>query len=106
MSIFTVSKPISCCHLVFFSIYFIINNQQYFSNAGHRPATIYDLSDPTEHLNQLGITAEIDVNNGKITQFVNGEPVIQFENPLYDPAHPIVKNFIVNGNDLVIVKDG
>ena len=50
------------------------------------------------------VTAEIDVRDGKITQFVNGEQIIQFEKPTYDSAHAVAKNFIVGGND--IVKDG
>ena len=50
------------------------------------------------------VTAEIDVHDGKITHFVNGEQIIQFENPRYDSANVNAKQFIVNGNDLV--KDG
>jgi hypothetical protein len=50
------------------------------------------------------VTAEIDVHNGKITHFVNGEQIIQFENPRYDSANAIAKKFIVGDNDLV--KDG
>lgn len=50
------------------------------------------------------ITAEIDVRNGKIAHFVNGEQIIQFENPRYDATNEFAKNFIVAGNDLV--KDG
>lgn len=50
------------------------------------------------------VTAEIDVHNGKITHYVNGEQIIQFENPRYDSTNPVAKNFITNGNDLV--KDG
>jgi hypothetical protein len=50
------------------------------------------------------ITAEIDVNNGKITHFVNGEQVIQYENPRLDSTSAIAKKLIVAGND--IVKDG
>jgi hypothetical protein len=47
------------------------------------------------------VTAEIDIRDGKIRHFVNGEEIIQFENPRYDPNHPIGKNFILNGNDKV-----
>lgn len=50
------------------------------------------------------VTAEIDVRDGKITHYINGEEVIQFENPKYDSSHAIAKKFIVNGND--VVKDG
>lgn len=49
-------------------------------------------------------TAEIDVRNGTITHFINGEQVIQFKNPRYDSTHPIAKKFITAGDDLV--KDG
>lgn len=50
------------------------------------------------------VTAEIDVRDGKIKHFINGEEVIQFENPRYDPTHPVAKKFIIDGNDKV--KDG
>ncbi|MCW3093573.1 MAG: hypothetical protein JWP81_4642 [Ferruginibacter sp.] len=49
-------------------------------------------------------TAEIDVRDGKISHYVNGEQVIRFENPRYDSTNVNAKPFIVNGNDLV--KDG
>ena len=48
--------------------------------------------------------AEIDVRNGVITQFVNGEQVIQFSNIHYDSANSNAKKFIIDGKDLV--KDG
>ncbi|MEO8712971.1 MAG: DUF1080 domain-containing protein [Parafilimonas sp.] len=47
------------------------------------------------------ITAEIDVHDGKITHYVNGEEIIHFENPHYDSANAIAKQFITAGNDLV-----
>lgn len=50
------------------------------------------------------VTAEIDVRDGKIIHFVNGEQILQFENPRYDSTNAIAKAFIVNGNDMV--KDG
>ncbi|MEO5890308.1 MAG: DUF1080 domain-containing protein [Ferruginibacter sp.] len=50
------------------------------------------------------VTAEIDVHDGKITHFVNGEQIIQFQNPRYDSTNANAKKLIVNGNDLV--KDG
>ena len=50
------------------------------------------------------VTAEIDISNGKITHFVNGEQIIQFENPRYDSTNAIAKKFITGGDDLV--KDG
>lgn len=50
------------------------------------------------------VTLEIDVNNGKITHFVNGEEILSYENPTYDPDHEIAKTLIVNGD--TSVKDG
>ena len=50
------------------------------------------------------VTAEIESRDGKFRHFVNGEEILQFQNPRYDPKHTIGKTFIVNGNDLV--KDG
>ena len=50
------------------------------------------------------VTAEIDVRDGTITHFVNGEQIIQFKNPMYDSANTIVKKFITNGDETV--RDG
>ncbi len=50
------------------------------------------------------VTLEIDVRADTIRHFVNGEEILQFENPRYNPEHPLGKNFIVNGDDRV--KDG
>ncbi len=50
------------------------------------------------------VTAEIEVRDGKITHYINGEAVLSFENPHYDFTHPIGKTFIINGND--VVRDG
>jgi hypothetical protein len=50
------------------------------------------------------VTAEIEVRDGKVTHFVNGEPILQFENPRYDSTNAITKNF-VKGNKHV-VEDG
>ena len=50
------------------------------------------------------VTAEIEVRNGNITHFVNGEKILEFSNPEYDPANEIAKKFIVNGDSRV--KDG
>lgn len=49
-------------------------------------------------------TAEIEVRNGKITQFINGTAVIAFENPHYDTANVLTKKLVAAGNDLV--RDG
>ena len=50
------------------------------------------------------VTAEVDVHDGTITHYVNGEQIMQFENPRYDSANAIAKTFIINGDDKV--KDG
>jgi len=47
------------------------------------------------------VTAEIEIRDGNITHFVNGEKILQFQNPRYDPNHPIAKNLIINGKDSV-----
>jgi Domain of Unknown Function (DUF1080) len=47
------------------------------------------------------VTAEIEVRDGNIKHFVNGEEILQFQNPRYDPNHSIGKTFIINGNDKV-----
>ncbi|MEO7766965.1 MAG: DUF1080 domain-containing protein [Ferruginibacter sp.] len=47
------------------------------------------------------VTAEIEVKGGKITHFVNGELILQFENPRLDPTHPEAKKLLVPGHDLV-----
>ena len=50
------------------------------------------------------VTAEIEVRDGTIRHFVNGEEIIQYKNPRYDPKHPQGKDLIVSGKD--VVKDG
>lgn len=45
------------------------------------------------------VTAEIDVRDTVITHYVNGEEILRYKNPRYDPAHAIGKTFIVNGED-------
>ncbi|MEO6452806.1 MAG: DUF1080 domain-containing protein [Ginsengibacter sp.] len=47
------------------------------------------------------VTAEIEIQNGKITHFVNGEQIIQFENPKYDSANANAKKFITGMDDIV-----
>ena len=47
------------------------------------------------------IILEIEVKGDSIRHFVNGEEVLHFENPRYNPDHTIGKTFIVNGNDKV-----
>jgi hypothetical protein len=47
------------------------------------------------------VTAEIEVRDGVIIHYVNGEKILEFSNPHYDPSHAIGKTFIVNGDDKV-----
>jgi hypothetical protein len=47
------------------------------------------------------VTLEIDVKNGKVSHFVNGEEILRFENPKYDPNHEIGKTLIFGSNDAV-----
>ncbi len=50
------------------------------------------------------VTLEIDVQDDKISHYVNGEEILTYTNPKYDAAHEIGKTFIVNGD--ASVKDG
>jgi hypothetical protein len=47
------------------------------------------------------VTAEIEVHDGVISHYVNGEKILEFSNPRYDSAHTLGKTFIVNGDDKV-----
>lgn len=47
------------------------------------------------------VTLEIEVRDGKIKHFVNGEEILQYEDPRFDPKNEIAKSFIVNGDDKV-----
>lgn len=50
------------------------------------------------------VQAEVLVKDGRITHFVNGEAVLQFEHPHFDSANALGRQFIVNGDD--VVRDG
>ena len=50
------------------------------------------------------VTAEIEVRNGQVKHFVNGEEILQFSNPKLDPSNDLAKKLIVYGADEV--KDG
>lgn len=50
------------------------------------------------------VTLEIEVRGNTIKHFVNGEEILSFTDPRYNPDHALGKTFIVNGNDHV--KDG
>jgi len=47
------------------------------------------------------VMAEIDVQGGKIKHFINGEQVLEFDNPKYDSTNAVAKKFIIGGNDKV-----
>jgi hypothetical protein len=50
------------------------------------------------------VTLEIEVKGNKIKHFVNGEEILAFENPKYNPNHDLGKTFI-KGNDATL-KEG
>lgn len=47
------------------------------------------------------ITLEIDVQGPKIAHFVNGEKVLEFDDPRYNPANELGRQFIIDGQDKV-----
>ena len=47
------------------------------------------------------VTAEIEVRDSVITHFVNGEKILEYKNPRFDPAHAVGKTLIINGDDKV-----
>jgi len=47
------------------------------------------------------VTAEINVRNGIITHYVNGEKILEFANPRFDSTNELARKFIINGNDQV-----
>lgn len=50
------------------------------------------------------VVMEIEVNNGKITHYANGEEILSYENPTYDPSNTNAALMIVDGDPTV--KDG
>ena len=50
------------------------------------------------------VTLEIDVKDGKISHFANGEEILSYSSPTYNPEHEVAKTLIVNGD--TSVKDG
>ena len=50
------------------------------------------------------VTLEIDVKDGVIKHFVNGEKILQYVNPIYNKEHDLGKTFIQN--DEVAVTGG
>jgi hypothetical protein len=47
------------------------------------------------------VTLEIDIKDGGIKHLVNGEVILEYKNPRYDPANEIAKT-LINGNDDVV----
>lgn len=47
------------------------------------------------------VTAEIDIKDGIITHYVNGEEILRYENPRYNPEKEAVKMLMVNGDTKV-----
>jgi hypothetical protein len=45
------------------------------------------------------VTLEIEVRGNTIKHFVNGEEILQFENPRYNPEHALGKTFIKGNNN-------
>lgn len=44
------------------------------------------------------VTLEIDVKDGVITHYVNGEEILKFSNPTFNPDHEIAKTLFSDGN--------
>jgi len=51
----------------------------------------------------LWVTLEIDVKDGVITHYVNGEEILQFSNPTFNPDHEIAKK-LIGGGDLSVTE--
>lgn len=62
------------------------------------PTTCVPAAVPKTFHGDQWVTAELDIKDGKITHFVNGEEIISYANPTYDPNHETAKDFI-EGDD-------
>lgn len=47
------------------------------------------------------VSLEIDIKDGQITHYVNGEEILRYANPKYDPENKTAKALIINGDDTV-----
>jgi len=47
------------------------------------------------------VTAEIDIKEGKITHYVNGEEILSYANPTYDPDNEVAKTLMEDGSTTV-----
>ena len=83
----------------------ICANGMYFEIEGKRNTSYCTLPSikRTFHGDQW-VTAEIEVINGTIRHFVNGEKILEYAHPRLDSAHALGKMLILNGN--TEVKDG
>jgi len=77
-----------------YGIFFEIDNDK--NKTTCVPATV-----PKTFHGDQWVTAELDIKDGKITHFVNGEEILSYTNPTYDPDHKTAQQFIVNGTTQV-----
>jgi hypothetical protein len=47
------------------------------------------------------VTVEIDVKDGHVVNYVNGEEILRYSNPVYNPDNEYAKALIQNGDDSV-----
>ncbi len=47
------------------------------------------------------VTLEIDIKDGQITHYVNGEEILSYANPTYDPKNETAKTLMENGDTAV-----
>jgi hypothetical protein len=47
------------------------------------------------------VTLEIDSKDGKFIHYVNGEEIMRFENPRYNPKHEYGKKFLTDSNPII-----
>jgi hypothetical protein len=47
------------------------------------------------------VSMEIDIKDGLISHFVNGEEILRYSHPTYDPENKTAKSLIINGENTV-----
>ncbi|MEP3210037.1 MAG: DUF1080 domain-containing protein [Maribacter sp.] len=84
----TEDRPLgaACGYGIFFEI-----------NGAKNPTTCVPAAIAKTFHGDQWVTAELEVKEGKITHFVNGEEILSYENPTYDPDHETAKDFILAG---------
>ncbi len=77
-------------------------NGMFFEFNGEKNATtcIQPVIEKTFHGDQW-VTMEIDIKDGKITHYVNGEEILSYANPTYDPENETAKTLMENGDAAV-----